>query len=313
MDDDERVVRDAWHRIAGSDDVDDRGRARTASRAAPALPHGRPRGVGAARRRGSPRVPHGEEVDAGRRAGGGDLPRRDLRPAGGRQRAAQRGHRRGGRRGARVDAPSGSRWSCRLVLATAGARRPPTPTRPCCSTPTCRSSAPTRPTYDRYVDGGAGRVRARRRRRPGEPAVRPCCAGSSTVRRSTRRGSMRERAEDRARPTCDGARGARGRLTLTDHHPRWRCGGDADGRHHVDERRRRVSERSRSPSRSPPPERGAAGAGDDDEPDEAPTLANTDSRRTESTWPWLHGAGSLASAIDRRSSKLSSQVRQRYS
>lgn len=44
-----------------------------------------------------------------------------------------------------------------------------------------------------------------------------------------------------------------------------------------------------------------------------PTLANTDSRRTESTCPAGHGAGALESLIGRRSSKLWSQVRQRYS
>ncbi len=46
---------------------------------------------------------------------------------------------------------------------------------------------------------------------------------------------------------------------------------------------------------------------------DAPTLANTDSSRIESTWPELHGAGALDSLIGRRSSKVSSQVRQRYS
>ncbi len=47
--------------------------------------------------------------------------------------------------------------------------------------------------------------------------------------------------------------------------------------------------------------------------DEAPTLANTESRRTESKWPDEHSARSLDSLIGRRRSKVSSQARQRYS
>lgn len=46
---------------------------------------------------------------------------------------------------------------------------------------------------------------------------------------------------------------------------------------------------------------------------DAPTDANTDSRRTESTWPLGHGAGALDSPMERRSSNGVSQVRQRYS
>lgn len=45
----------------------------------------------------------------------------------------------------------------------------------------------------------------------------------------------------------------------------------------------------------------------------APVLANTDSRRTAPGWPCGHVAGSLASLIGRRTSKVSSQVRQRNS
>jgi len=44
-----------------------------------------------------------------------------------------------------------------------------------------------------------------------------------------------------------------------------------------------------------------------------PTEAKIDSSRIESRWPSGHGAGALASLIDRRASKVDSQVRQRYS
>lgn len=62
----------------------------------------------------------------------------------------------------------------------------------------------------------------------------------------------------------------------------------------------------------PPAGRGAEAAGAGAEPDE-PTEANTDSRRAELTCPAGHSAGSLASAIDLRASKVVSQVLQRYS
>jgi hypothetical protein len=62
----------------------------------------------------------------------------------------------------------------------------------------------------------------------------------------------------------------------------------------------------------PPPDDGAGALAAEDEPD-APTLANTDRSRTALSWPTGHDAGALDSAIDRRSSKVSSQVRQRYS
>jgi hypothetical protein len=45
----------------------------------------------------------------------------------------------------------------------------------------------------------------------------------------------------------------------------------------------------------------------------APTLANIDSKRIESTCPAEHSAGWLASLIGRRRSNVSSQVRHRYS
>ena len=65
------------------------------------------------------------------------------------------------------------------------------------------------------------------------------------------------------------------------------------------------------PEPHPPPERGAgAGAA---EPDDAPTEANTDKSRTAFSWPCGHVAGSLASAIGRRTSKVVSQVLQRKS
>lgn len=49
------------------------------------------------------------------------------------------------------------------------------------------------------------------------------------------------------------------------------------------------------------------------EPDPAPTEENTLSSRTESTWPAGHDAGEFASDMGRRSSKVASQVRHRYS
>jgi hypothetical protein len=48
------------------------------------------------------------------------------------------------------------------------------------------------------------------------------------------------------------------------------------------------------------------------EPD-APTLANTESSRTALSCPEGHDVGAFDSAIERRNSKVSSQVRQRYS
>ena len=60
-----------------------------------------------------------------------------------------------------------------------------------------------------------------------------------------------------------------------------------------------------------PPAGFAAAAGDGEAA--APTLANTDSRRTAPSWPCGHVAGSLDSLIGRRTSKVSSQVRQRNS
>ena len=63
----------------------------------------------------------------------------------------------------------------------------------------------------------------------------------------------------------------------------------------------------------PPPDVGAEATGADDPPAEAPTLANTDSSRTALSWPAGHDAGSLDSAIERRTSKVSSQDLQRNS
>ena len=67
------------------------------------------------------------------------------------------------------------------------------------------------------------------------------------------------------------------------------------------------------PDPQPPPPPGAAvrGAGEADPP--APTAANIDNSRIESRWPSGHGAGALASLIDRRASNVESHVRQRYS
>ena len=47
--------------------------------------------------------------------------------------------------------------------------------------------------------------------------------------------------------------------------------------------------------------------------DPPPTEANTESKRTEFSWPCAHFAGSLACDIARRSSKVSSHVRHRNS
>ena len=55
------------------------------------------------------------------------------------------------------------------------------------------------------------------------------------------------------------------------------------------------------------------GAADDGALPARPVDAKTASRRTAPSWPDGQVAGASASAIDRRSSKRSSQVRQRYS
>jgi hypothetical protein len=67
------------------------------------------------------------------------------------------------------------------------------------------------------------------------------------------------------------------------------------------------------PEPQTPPDLGALGAGEAPAPDDDPTFANTESRRTESTWPDGQAAGALDSLMGRRSSNASSQVRQRYS
>ncbi len=54
-------------------------------------------------------------------------------------------------------------------------------------------------------------------------------------------------------------------------------------------------------------------ADDDDEGPPALTDAKADSTRRESSWPCGHEAGSDDSAMGRRASKTTSQVRQRYS
>jgi len=61
-----------------------------------------------------------------------------------------------------------------------------------------------------------------------------------------------------------------------------------------------------------PPARGAAGAGAE-LPPEAPTEANTDNRRTAPSCPSGQVAGSDASDMGRRTSKVLSQVRHRNS
>ena len=73
-----------------------------------------------------------------------------------------------------------------------------------------------------------------------------------------------------------------------------------------------VTQQPHMPPQQPPPEgRGAdEGAGAGDAP---PTEANIDSRRREPTWPCGHSMGSEASAMERRASKVSSQMGQRYS
>ena len=76
------------------------------------------------------------------------------------------------------------------------------------------------------------------------------------------------------------------------------------------DRTSRVRRRPAQPgaqAHAPPHGPGAAGAS------VALTLANTDSRRVVSSWPAGHWTGASASAIERRSSKVSAQVRQRYS
>jgi hypothetical protein len=60
----------------------------------------------------------------------------------------------------------------------------------------------------------------------------------------------------------------------------------------------------------PTPARGAAGAVDEAPAADAPTLENTDSSRTAPAWPDGHSAPRLDSAIERRTSKVSSQVLQ---
>lgn len=64
----------------------------------------------------------------------------------------------------------------------------------------------------------------------------------------------------------------------------------------------------------PPPMGGPDGMADGDgEPPPLVTEANTDSSRRASGWPWGQLAGSPDSAMGRFSSKVSSQVVQRYS
>jgi hypothetical protein len=60
---------------------------------------------------------------------------------------------------------------------------------------------------------------------------------------------------------------------------------------------------------------GTDGPGDGEPADEAPTPTDwkTESTRRLSTWPFGHSAGSDDWLIGRRASKVSSQVRQRYS
>ena len=64
------------------------------------------------------------------------------------------------------------------------------------------------------------------------------------------------------------------------------------------------------PVPQPPPVRGAGAA---DGPADAPTEANTDNRRTAPSCPTGQVAGSLAADMERRSSKVASQVLQRNS
>ena len=170
-------------------------------------------------------------------------------------------------------------------VATAHHRAATMPPRPCCSMPTSRSWA-ARSTSTSRTSRRARRVRTRRRRRLASRAAR----GAARVPRPA--GDLPHQHH-----ACPPRGPGPSQPDRRDWRP-WSLGDRAD-----------QWWQPQALPHPPPVGRGADGAA----APLAPTLANADSNRIESTWPCGHSAGALASLIGRRRSKVSSQVRQRYS